>query len=664
MSLLPTSHKTAMLLAWLLLLGGCATQRKIDSLRSHSVGAGLVPSAEQGMPDRFADSIPCIHRDTLKVQDPEGHEVLIMKAVKDEDGEMVATDVIDAAYVTARFRNVAERHGKVDIGFRIIVPESLQDSRWQIRFSPEMYILDDTLGLDPVIITGKDYRKAQLKGYQQYRRFLDSIVNDTTRFIDSRQLEVFLERNLPEIFAFRNDSSEVSDEAFASHFGVTQKEAIDHYTNRIAMRWNERRKSRTDLMFKRYVKVPILSEGLRLDTVMQAINGDFIYDYIQTINTRPKLRKVDISLSGSIYEQDKMVYGIPKGDALTFYISSISSFVDGTQRFLTKVIERRVEANTACYVDFASGKSDINPDMGHNRAEIGRIKSNLAALMTNTVFDLDSIIVSASASPEGSVDANNRLSRARSASIAAYLDGYMRHFRDSLAREEGLSYNLDEDYPGKGNAAGNALRFISRSNGENWQMLDRLVEADTTLSAAQKESYFMLAQMKDADAREARMKQEDSYRHLRENLYPRLRTVRFDFHLHRKGMQKDTVHTTVPDTLYMQGVQAIRDRDYAEAVKLLRPYADFNTAIAYCALDYNASALSILEGLEHSPQVCYMLALVKSRMGDDQAAVQYYLDACSKEPSFIHRGNLDPEISAIVKRYGLASYFDDKEESF
>ena len=134
-----------------------------------------------------------------------------MRAVRDDNGEMVANERLDAAVVTARFRNVAERHGKVDIEFQVVVPEAMQDGKWQLRFYPDMFILGDSLRLDPVIITGKDYRKAQLKGYQQYERFLASIITDTTRFVNIGQLEIFLKRNIPELYAFKTDSTEVSD---------------------------------------------------------------------------------------------------------------------------------------------------------------------------------------------------------------------------------------------------------------------------------------------------------------------------------------------------------------------------------------------------------------------------------------------------------------------
>ena len=640
-----------------LLIAGCASQRKMKSLQSGTVRPSLTLAREQDyIPDIRKDMVA--QRDTFIVRDGD-REVLIMKAVKDEDGEMVAHDVIDAAVVTARFRNVAERNGRVDIEFQVTVPQSMRDSRWQLRFRPQMYILEDTLDLDPVIITGAEYRKAQLRGYQQYERFLSTIVTDPDEFVNWWLLELFIERNIPDLYAFKTDSTYVSDEQFASVYGVTEKEAIEHYTDDLARKANSKRISRREKMYRKYVKVPIVSEGLRLDTVIQNGSGDFVYHYVQPIRTRPKLRKVDVVLSGDIYEEDRKIYDIPKSDPLTFYISSLSAFVDNREKYLTKVIERRVEENTACYIEFASGSFEVDETMGNNPSEIARIKDNLRTLMGSDTFVIDSIIVTSSASPEGTISFNDRLSRRRSEGISGYFSAWMNHHQDSLERERGFS--VDEE----GNVIVEKRReipMLGRSSGENWRMLDRLVERDTTLSQEQKESYCNLSTHQDLDAREKAMQSQDYYRHLREKLYPRLRTVRFDFHLHRKGMVKDTVHTTVLDTAYMNGVQAIRDRDYERALTALRPYNDYNTAIAYLCMDYNASAMQILEGLDRSAQVNYMLAVLYSRRGDEQKAVECYVRSCSQDPSYIHRGNLDPEIAVLIRRYGLNDAPEDEFE--
>ena len=641
----------------IILFSACGTQKKIRDLHLNAAKATLALAQEQDfIPDIRREMVA--KRDTFTVKDGD-REILIMKAIKDENGEMVAHDVLDAAVVTARFRNVAERHGKVDIEFQVIVPQSMQDSKWQLRFYPDMFIMQDSIRLAPVIITGNDYRRAQLKGYQQYERFLASIVTDSTKFINYHLLEIFLQRNIPQLYAFKTDSTTVSDEQFASVYGVTEQQAVEHYTNSIAKRYNSRKIARRERMYRRYVKVPIVTDGLKLDTVLQNVNGDFIYQYTQTIQTRPKLRKVDVILSGDIYESDQRVYTIPRSEPLTFYISSLSTFVDNRERYLTKVIERRVEANTACYIEFTSGSAAVDETMGNNPDEIARIKGNLISLMNNEVFDLDSIIVTSSASPEGSSSFNDRLSRKRSESIGDYFSCWMKHYQDSLDAERG--FEVDE----LGNVIvreRTSIPMTGRSNGENWRMLNRLIEKDTVLTAEQKLEYGELQEIKDIDIRERRMQGKPWYKHVRERLYPRLRTVRFDFHLHRKGMVKDTVHTTVLDSVYMDGVQAIRDRDYETALTLLRPYNDYNTAIAYLCMDYNASAMQILERLEMTAQVNYMLAVLYSRRGEEQKAVECYVRSCSQDPTYVHRGNLDPEISVLIKRYGLNAQPEDEFE--
>ena len=636
----------AVLLA-VLLVAGCGSQGKLQRLRRASLAAQMVIADEKELPEIAMGGEP--RRDTMVVEDPDGNQVRIMRAVKDENGEMVATDVIQAAKVTARFRNVAERSGKVDLNFRIIVPEAMQDRDWQLRFYPDLFVAEDSLRLDPILITGEGYRKAQLKGYEHYRRFLDSIAADSTHFVDRFQLEMFLRRNLPDIYRYKTDSTAVSDEEFRSHYGITEQQALTHYTNQLVVRRNRRKVSRKDDMFRKYVKAPIVTEGLRLDSVIVSPDGDILYDYVQSIHVRPSLRKATVLLSGDIFEEDRRIYRVPRTDPLTFYISSISGLSDDAIRYKTVVTERRVQANTACYIDFEQGRAEIRKETGHNREEMARIEGNLRSLLQHRDFDLDSIVVTASCSPEGSFEHNRKLSMRRSESVSDYFEGFLRHWRDSV-RRSGFHIGLDDTFEEEAPAE---IRLLSRNNPENWTMLDALVREDETLSGKEKEDYARTASVREPDLREQRIQKLPSYRHIRESLYPRLRTVRFDFHLHRKGLQKDTIHTTVVDTAYMRGLQAIRDREYEQAVTLLRPYKDYNTAVAFCALDYNASALEVLEPMERTDKVLYLLAILYSRRGDDRRAVESYLKACRLNPSFVHRGNLDPEIAGLIRRYGL-----------
>ena len=620
------------------LMSSCSSARKVERIQARQIRAEIGMVEE--MPDRVGDD----GRDTTVVMEAEGP--IIMNAVRDEDGNMVATDVLEAASVTARFRNIAERGGKVNVEFVVTVPQDMMDPQWQLQFYPQMYVLEDTVRLDPILITGQEYRNEQMRGYRRYEKFLQSIVTDSMEFVNMRLLEIFIERNIPALYAFGTDSTFVSDAEFASAFGVTEQQAIEHYTNRLAKSANERRMARKEERFRQYVKVPI-EQGFRLDTVMREINGDFRYVYSHTLATRPRLRKVDVVLSGAIYKEDAKIYDIPECKPLTYYISSLSAFVDGTERYMTKVIERKVSANTACYVEFEHDRYEVDESLGYNRDEIGMIKKNLSALIDNDEFEMDSIVVTASSSPEGTVAYNTRLTQRRSEAVAEYFRMFIDEYRDSVKANEGFAVDMTGDPRSVQEMTAEGIRFIARNDAENWRMLDALVAEDTVMSYEDKIAYINACELDNLDQREEVLQKLGCYRHLREKVYPRLRTVKFGFYLHRKDMLKDTVHTTVIDSTYMAGVQAIRDRDYETAVTLLRPYQDYNAAVAFCALDYNASALAILERLHRTDQVNYMLAIVYSRLSEIEKAVWCYDEACMQNPGFVHRGNLDPEISRL-----------------
>ena len=642
------------------LAGGCGGPTKIQRLETERLSAKLALSRGELAEERKV--IASAPSDTITVTGENGETLLLMKAVRDEEsGEMVAHDVINAAVITARFRNIAERHGKVDLRFEVIVPREMMDKRWQLRFYPDMFVLEDSVRLEPVIITGSEFRSRQLRGYELYDKYLRSIITDTTAFIDWRNVNIWISRNMPELYRYKTDSTFVSEDEFHSVFGPTEADAIRHYTLWHRRHYHEKRWHLRGEKFQEYVKAPIETRGIRLDTVLRDIDGNFVYQYTQSIRTRPRLRKVDIVLSGDIFEQEKHLYTMPRSEPLTFYISSLSAFVDTRERYLQRVLERKAAANTACYVDFASGSSDIDLALGHNATEMGRIRGNILELLQNTSFDLDSIVISASASPEGSEKSNGALAERRAASVAGYFDSYIRSWKDSVRRSS-FSVSVDDsgrESVGHSDIAPASIPFLSRSSGENWPYLGVLVDEDTVMTSVDKNSFIRHLETADVDERERRMQAEPWYRYMRENLYPRLRTVRFDFFLHRKGMVKDTVHTTELDTAYMRGVELLREREYEKALVILKDYRDFNTAIAYVSMDYNASAMAILKDLEKTPPVNYMLSLLHARSGNDSKAVEHYLKACREDRSYVFRGNLDPEIHILIERYGLNSDDDN-----
>lgn len=605
-----------------MMIVSCSPYKKIRNIRSGTVALSLsVPDeppmeAEEDV-EVSVDSI----RGTL-VDEP-----LIMNAIRDsETGEMVATDVINASKVTARFRNVAERAGYVSISFDVTVPAALSDSRWQLKIQPFMAIQRDTVPLDAIYVTGEQYRAGQLRGYERYRAFLASIITDTTDFIRIHQLEIFLERHYPQTYAMKRDSSYVPEPMAENLFGVTQHDALIHYTKHLKWKLNERRKGRVGKMYEKYVKDPIVKEGVRLDTVLTASGGDFIYRYIHTFRSRPRLKKVTLSLDGKLYEEGRCIYSFPFPDELTFYISSLSGLLDDRTKYRMLVLERVVHDNTKALIDFHQGSSLVDTTLGDNASELRRVRKCIDDIVARDGLELDSLVIVASCSPEGSYANNRRLSAARSQAVKDYIRDFVpEDWRDSLVASE---------LP------------------ENWEQLERLVANDTVLGeASRKRILAEISADEDPDAVEARMSRFSEYRYLREKVYPKLRSVSFDFHMHRIGMQKDTVHTTEVDTVYMAGVQAIRDMDYKKAVYLLRPYDDYNAALAFMSADYNHSALDVLSRLDDSdPKVCYLKAMVLSRLGQQEEAQKYYRLCLAYDPYMRHRANLDPEMHLLVKQ--------------
>ena len=140
----------------------------------------------------------------------------------------------------------------------------------------------------------------------------------------------------------------------------------------------------------------------------------------------------------------------------------------------------RDRTNTACYIDFGASGYDIDPDLGNNRSELKRIMDKFRDLNGNNIYSIDSIIVTASCSPEGNYLFNLRLSKNRAKTIASYFSNFLK----------------------------DSINFSSKNIAENWPMLEALVNKDTSLNRADKESFFSKSIVTDYDKREVSMHNE------------------------------------------------------------------------------------------------------------------------------------------------------------
>lgn len=606
----------------------CTIAKAVSEMAEGTVGVGMyipedIVRKDQGLdPDAVTDLGRMVSADIGDDGEP-----LIMNAVREAStGEMVATDVISASRVVARFRNIAERNGKISMEFDIDVPAEMIGSRWKLKLIPEMEALGRRTALEPLYITGSRYREEQLRGYERYAAFVSSIITDTSRFIRADQLEKFLERYFPETYAMKSDTSFISSPEAENLFGVSQMEALDHYTRHGLAARNEARKKAAPRMYSRYVKDPLDPGGFRLDTVMAAADGGLCYRYVQTASYLPGLKKIVVSLDGEVYAGGRKVLSLRHPDSLTFYVSSLSSLADDTPRYRTRILSRTVYDNTSAFIDFRKGCSDIDTLLEGNASELSRVRKCIRDISDRKEYILDSMVVTASCSPEGRYGFNYRLAEERAASVLDYLRG---DFPDSLRP-----------------------RLRSASVPENWSRLGQLAASDTLLTPELRECILAVRPGQDKDSVETLFSSLPGYRYLREKIYPKLRYVRFEFWLHRPGQHKDTVHTSELDSAYMAGVQAIHDLEYKEAMALLRPYSDYNSALACLSAGYEDAAVGILSVMEkRSARAEYLAAVAYARMDNEKEAERHYFRSIAMEPSLRFRANLDPELSGLVRKW-------------
>ncbi len=646
--------KRTTIIICILITAGCGTARKIGNLKSSGARGEITLANDRDYELKTEVIGSVVSPDTLTVTGLNGEKLYLMKSVVDSAGNVYGSENLSGVVITARFKNIAERGGKVDIAFDVHIPEELQDPSWQLRFSPNLFIQGDTIDLEDIHVTGAEYRESQLKGYEQYAKFLSSIITDSTKLRYQELVELFIARNIPTLAALKNDTSAISETYMSGLYDVSYRQVLDYYERRCRIGRNNHRSRLSPQKYRRYVRSPYSSDPIRLDTIITT-PGNITYCYTQSVNTRAGLRKVEVTLDGEISRNGETIYTMPEGEPLTFYISSVSTFMEPTTRYINKIIERRAQANTQAYIDFEQGKWDIDPSLHENMSELERIKKHMVSLLNNETFDMDSLVITASCSPEGPFILNQRLAAERARAIKGYFADFAGRYQDSLSNEERNTIYIDATKGGEEfirKEKEELLDFRVHSISEDWERLTSMVEADTAL--LEKEIVMGILQDRlPPDEKEAMLQKCLDYRYLREVIYPKLRTVQFDFHLHRKGMVKDTVHTTVPDENYANGLECLENREYKKAIEILRPYRDINTAVAYLSLDYNASAREILQTLPPSAKRDYMMAIIHAREGDEQKSVQAFIHSVEKDPAMKFRANLDPEISQLVKKYGV-----------
>ncbi len=380
--------------------------------------------------------------------------------------------------------------------------------------------------------------------------------------------------------------------------------------------------------YERFIYYPY-PEGTRLDSVVSS-SENISYFYHQEVPTaEAEGNRLLITLQGRVAALDHSEYRFPLSDTLEYNISSMLNFVDTTTRYVTRVIEKYAVVNDRNYLNFHVNRSDIIDTLADNTAQLARIESLMDEILNQKEFHVDNITLTASASPEGTVRKNDRLARDRAHSL-----------RERLVRK----------FPKSGVDTLITVRWV----GEDWEELAELIKQAPYAKILWREKILPLIDAGgDMDAIENEIKRlySNDYNYLLQSLYPRLRAVDFRYDLRRVGMIKDTIHTTVPDTLYARGVTLLKGRKYREAMKVLDGFNDRNAAICMLSLGLDKEAYSVLKNLPEHSTHSYLLAIVCVRLGREDEALTHFDRAVALNENIKWRGNLDPEISSLIKQY-------------
>ena len=374
--------------------------------------------------------------------------------------------------------------------------------------------------------------------------------------------------------------------------------------------------------FNRFVKFPY-PEDVRLDSLVEG-RSTVTYYYSQEVKTDETSKKMLVTLQGQVLAVDDSAYRLPPSDTLSYIVSSMLSFVDTIPRYRIKVVDKFVTVEDRNYIQFFVGDTRVVDTLGDNRRQLDKITGLMRQIVEQQEFWVDTITLTAASSPEGAYAFNDRLSQGRAAALKRY-----------LVRRYGRSIDTML-----------TVRWVA----EDWAELTTRIRTDREI--VNRDAILeLIAREKNPDRREQAIRQQfpKEYAYIRSVIYPQLRAVNFRYSLRRKGMVKDTIHTTELDTAYARGVELLRKRKYAKALYILNDYNDRNTVVAHLSLDHNERAMELLATMPKDAVTEYLRAIACSRLGRKEEGRHHFLEACRLDERMEYRGNLDPEITELLK---------------
>ncbi len=100
-------------------------------------------------------------------------------ALKDGQNKLDTSAVyrLPEVEVKAQGRFTAERDGRINVDFKIIVPKEILSDNWRLVLNPKLLHNDSVVSLQKVILNGRGFVDKQKQDYDDYDKFLKSIVD-------------------------------------------------------------------------------------------------------------------------------------------------------------------------------------------------------------------------------------------------------------------------------------------------------------------------------------------------------------------------------------------------------------------------------------------------------------------------------------------------------
>ncbi|MFV0537011.1 MAG: hypothetical protein ACK5M3_06500 [Dysgonomonas sp.] len=468
---------------------------------------------------------------------------------------------------------------------------------------------------------GKDTTGIYERHMRQYNKKVKKMPIYWDKRYEAHQLEA------PKL---KNDAKQLGG---ISNQVITKKDSVEiskhrYFFNDIAQ--NEMKAELKDEVFPTMVPFPY-EKDVQLDSIVTA-SRDVVYYYKYRYPVTPGLKRLRLTMEGRVDAIDKSTYTMGDIDTISYFISSLSQLADTSLVYKTTKLHRDVYNRMTAYVKFPNKKSTLDVDYKDNKTQLKSILDTYYAFTKDRIYGLDSAVVQVSSSLDGSFEDNASLSEKRSIEIKNYI-------------KRSLGGEIDVDRV-----------FKTEHISEDWNTLVKEIQKRSDLK--NKTAILdMLSNAINPDATEDDIKRlyKADYTIIRDSIYPLLEKVDVEFNMHRTDMSEQTEVRKEYRDGYEEGLRLLLEREYWKAMDILANYPDYNAALCLTCLGYNAKAYDLLKGLPKTANNEYLLAILAERLNKGEDAAEHLMESFRLDSSKIYRAPLDPEVTAIMKKYNLNS---------